>query len=173
MLITTNTPKMRHQFSVKVTNIDGSEDPSFDILTQQLISIDLGAETLMNDGLRNHKTNRVVMWLEDDVECRLMKLIRRMQRDKVSIDIEVTLWNDGKSLEKFFFKTATPEALQHSMLSYSSVSDTLDLTANPEAPSPVKIKGNLYSSQTKATNMKLLQFFFLEFEHSFCDDIEE
>ena len=165
-----NVPKLRHQFTVRVTDIDGSENSDFDILTQQLISIDMGAEILMNDGLKNHKTNRVVMWLEDDASCQLMKLIRRMQREQRSVNIEVTLHCNGLPVEKYSFNTATPEALQHSMLSYSSVSDTLDLSVNPDDPSPVKIKGKLYSSQTKETNMKLLQFFFLEFEHTFCDD---
>jgi hypothetical protein len=166
-------PKLRSNFFVNVTNIDGSIEQEFSILEQQLVSIDLGAEILMNDGLKNHKTNRVVMWLEDDVECKLMKLIRRMQRDRLSVDITVTLTNGVKPLEKYFFKTATPEALQHSMLSYSPVDDRLDLTVKNDALNPVKIVGSLYSSQTKMTNMKLLQFFFLEFEHSFCDEQDQ
>jgi hypothetical protein len=156
-----------------VTNIDGTDDPDFYLFSHRLISIDLGAEILMNDGLKNHKTNRVVMWLEDDVECKLMKLIRRMQRDRLSVDITVTLTNGDKPLEKYFFKTATPEALQHSMLSYSPVDDRLDLTVKNDTLNPVKIVGSLYSSQTKMTNMKLLQFFFLEFEHTFCDEQEQ
>jgi hypothetical protein len=96
-----------------------------------------------------------------------------MQRDRLSVDITVTLTHGDKPLEKYCFKTATPEALQHSMLSYSSVADSLDLTMNKGAPDPVKIVGSLYSSQTKMTNMKLLQFFFLEFEHTFCDEQEQ
>lgn len=173
-------PKLRSNFVLQVTEADGSYNSEYDIFTTQLISVDLGSELLLDNTLKQHKTNRIVLWLEDDATCCLMKAVRNMQAEQVQVNIDVFLINGNQEvLERYSYKLASAEALQHSMLSYAGVEDRITLQAtvqttvgldNVQRAVKVPIEGHVSSSQNKACVMKLVQFFFLEFEHKIFDE---
>ena len=149
-------PKLRHPFILQVTDADGTYNPEYDIFTSQLISVDLGSELLLEDSLKQHKTNRIVLWLEDDATCKLIRTIRNMQAEPRQVNVDVFLVNGNEDvLERYSYKLATAEAMQHSMLSYKV---------------NIPFEGHVTCSQSKSCSMKLLQFFFLEFDHQIYDE---
>jgi hypothetical protein len=164
---------------MQVTDADGSYNPEYDIFTSQLISIDLGSELLLENSLKQHKTNRIVLWLEDDATCKLIKTIRNMQAEPRQVNVDVFLVNGNEDvLERYSYKLATIEAMQHSMLSYAGVEDRIVLQASVPQTNidgvqtnvKIPLEGHVTSSQSKSCSMKLLQFFFLEFDHQIYDE---
>jgi hypothetical protein len=172
-------PKLRHQFMLQVTDADGSYNPEYDIFATQLISVDLGSELLLEGSPKQHKTNRIVLWLEDDATCKLIRTIRNMQAEPRQVNVDVFLVNGNEDvLERYSYKLATIEAMQHSMFSYAGVEDRIALQAivpqtdidGVQTNVKIPLEGHVTSSQSKSCSMKLLQFFFLGFEHQIYDE---
>lgn len=157
-------PKLRHNFIVQlaaVANDDGTVPDvtnELNSLEDQVVGVDIGTE-ILTPGALSHKSSRIVLWLEDDAACRVMKSIRRLQHNTVAVDVSVYLLdNMHRICERFTFKSAHLEALQHSMLSYEDTADKLDI----DLPDGGKCSGIIAPATAKVASMKLLQLMFTD-----------
>jgi len=176
-------PKMRHRFRLYVQKANGDPAPELKALEVQLIAFDIGTEMMLPQNkmpLINtyvHRTNRVVLWLEDDVTCVTMKAIRAWQADPYPLKLILAILNgESHVLEAYTFTEGMFDALQHSMWSYSPPEDKLELKVKPsqetmaqmpDIPSTAfEISGSLYAATARSTSMKLLQIEFKDMHHS-------
>lgn len=165
-------PKLAHNFVIKTT------DPRLAILTELLVSIDMGAEDLtMSEPV--HRTGKIILWLTDDSTCRLMTSLRDAQRDPLPFDLEVTLLNpNNEILETYGFIDCSLQAIQHSMLNYASGGDQIDLTVMQDQTengltslkAVASIQGKLSRTDSNHFMMKLLQIGFHAMTHTIATE---
>lgn len=164
-------PKQTFRFIV------GGEPWMSDII-KQIVCVDMGAEDLSGPNV-THRTQRVILWLEDDVTCTVMRSIREWQKNPTEFTFDVTLVDSNQEwLEKYTFIGCTLDALQHSMLSYKGAdSDRVGLTLKPAWPvmadqsdeGSYSISGVIQRSNGAV--MKLLQVGFLVMKHEIRDEL--
>jgi hypothetical protein len=174
-----HAPKLRNRFKLIIQHADGSPAPEFDFLAQMVIAFDLSSELLVHPGDNMmplvdeyiHRTGRAVIWVEDDVTCGVMKTIRTWQAAPQHLKLILVAFNSQEEvLEAYTFTNVLLDALQHSLWSYSDVSDRLSLKVKAESKTVADITGELYASTTRSTSMKLLQVSFKGFHHSIATE---
>jgi hypothetical protein len=177
-------PKIRSNFVVDIREIGGptaAKAEDLEAITRQLIAVDIGAELLLpptETGMLKHKSDRLVLWLEDDIACLMMKAVRTWQQNQRALTIVVyTVNNEREVIDTFIFNDAWFEALQHSMLTYESAQDRISLTAEQAqtagetARMPAfELNGTVQSCSTRSTAMKLLQVSFKEYCHIIAEE---
>ena len=118
----------------------------FNIIENQLSSVDMGAE-LLSGNLVEHRTQKIILWLVDTEGGLLMNAIRTIQRYPFNreFNFKVKL-NDGfqQCFETYSFLGCRFDAMQHSVLSYEQADEN-------------KIKNS----------MKLLQITFAQMNHEY------
>ncbi len=162
-------PKLAHHF--KVSSPDEWINP---MLTSQVIACDMGAEDLAWY-LPKHRTNKLVLWLEDDATGLVMKTIRTWQAieklpPEKTFTLNIDLLNGAEHiLETFTFLGCELEAIQHSLLTYAPRTDRIDLTVkkqgNERGIGETEITGSIFPGSISNTVMKLLQINFYEMKH--------
>lgn len=153
-------------------------------LLKQIQAIDLGSEELRFLE-PTHRTRKLVLWLEDDITCVVMKTIREWQarpelpKDK-QFTLKVELLNGMEyPLETFTFTGCELEALQHSLLNYAEPLESIRLTTPPQPqtadeamlgrPHQLELNGTITSNVTKPVVLKLLQVSFWAMTHEIAE----
>jgi hypothetical protein len=155
--------KSRSNFEISIETVNEELLPSFTSIEKQVISIDLGTE-LLSSPLIEHRTSRLILWLMDDEDCRLMSAIRKIQLSMESFTLYVTLHNGKKPLEIFAFVGCRLDAMQHSLFSHEPVTESIKL-ASPRGVTFFEAEGTISSSANRANSMKLLQIVFEQMTH--------
>ena len=169
-------PKDTRRFAV------GGE-PWMKHLLDQVICVDMGAEDLSTPEV-THRTGHIILWLEDDVTCHVMRTIRKWQQDPQTFTLDVTLLDGNEEwLEKYKFIGCVMTAVQHSMLNYAGGDyERVSLRVKPAWPlgtpdqdnlhDRVKvIDGTITNGNSSGKIMKLLQISFVVMTHEIRDEL--
>jgi hypothetical protein len=157
-----------------------------EVIELMVNAADLGAENLNMtpnlDGTLHHRSGRVILWLHDDVDGKMMKAIRNLQEAQPIFAMRVGLCGDlcWPELEEYVFTGCQLECLQHSLFSYEKTHETIKLKAyEPDgarasdgytvAPrdGKVQLEGFITNASMRSTSMKLLQISFTAMAHQF------
>lgn len=162
-------PKLAHNFVVV------GDEEWLKPITAQVVGIDLGAEDLSHDHIV-HRSHRLVLWLEDDINGMMIRAIRQWQAIPVlpsaktfTIKVKITNFDDPVGvLETYTFLGCELEALQHSMLSYAPRHDKISLAyTSPADGRKELLTGEIKPATASSAMMKLLQVSFTEMQHTF------
>ena len=172
-------PKLRSRFKLFIMKGDGSPAPDLAPIQQQVLAFDPGTEILSwspeeNKSLYEHRTNRAVIWIEDDELCNVMKAIRKWQADPHALKMILMVLNGGGYvLEAYTFTNMYLDALQHSLWSYAPVEDRINLTARQASTANAAtfdVTGSVFAANTRSISMKLLQVRFEALYHSIATE---
>ena len=164
-------PKDTRRFAV------GGE-PWMKQLLDQVICVDMGAEDLSTSEVM-HRTGHIILWLEDDSACHVMRTIRKWQQDPQPFTLDISLLNGNEEwLERYKFIGCVMTAVQHSMLNYAGGDyESVSLAIRPEGIPDQDltgdrkrvINGTITRGGSNGKIMKLLQISFVVMTHEIRD----
>lgn len=166
-------PKKRNTFLIQVQRADGTTSSALDIFSHQTVAVDVGSENLglvLEKGQSaelSHRTNRIVLWVEDDFDNDVMTAIRLWQKMPKPLRIVLVI-TDGAdhAKEVYNFGDAWFEALQHSMWTYTPSAEQINLQLKQDDDgSTATLEGTVTSGNSKDLSMKLIQVSFKEYGH--------
>jgi hypothetical protein len=163
--------KLRNRFSVEIETTNPLLVEAYSIMEQQLVSFDIGTENL-GVPMISHVKSSVILWLQDDKNCLLMQSLRKIQQAQDQFSLTLNMLNDYDGvIEQYTFSDCRCSALQHSILSYETSSDSISLKSE-DSKNSRSYNGTLKASSARDTVMKLLQVEFGVFGHRFLTPSE-
>lgn len=165
-------PKLRNKFSVEIETTNDQLVDAYSIIEEQIVSFDIGTENL-GVPLISHVKSSVILWLGDDEDGALMHSLRKIQQaqDQFNITLNMLTYDDSIR-EQFTFKECRFSAMQHSILSYESSSDSISIDGTSPLTKGYSFGGTLKASTARDTVMKLVQVEFNHYGHKILTPAE-
>lgn len=155
----------RHQFVISFISHDEAPLETLKPLEARVLAVDLGTEMLRPYDEFEHRTNTLIVWIEDDWQNDAMKAIRQyVSAGNQPFTVMVKIASSSATKEAYIFRHAQLNALQHSIFTREVQDERLELYQVDKA-----ISGVIKPPSCRQASAKLLQISFAAFESHIID----
>lgn len=162
----TGKAKSRSSFTVTFAGAEGLQP-----LEAHVLAVDLGTETFDGIGNSSHRTNTVIIWLEDDIKNEAMRAVRAWtDAGNSPFQLVIDIVDADEVKDKFIFEHAVIHALQHSIFTRENHDERVEVLDFRGVNK--QYTGLIKRPVARETSAKLLQIAFGEMQHHIMDSIQ-